>query len=590
MKTAADPDTNPHQATAAMRRRADPRGQVAWAIAGLVGFVAAFCYPLFARLGNTGSVWDWPEFLIRYWAAFHELRNFHQLPLWNPYACGGMPLLAHPNSQVLSPLFALALIFGPFNGLDLQVAADLAIAWSGGYVLARCLGMGTIGSLTCASIFPASSWFYLHIGVGHLNFLPSAYIPWVAAAVVIGSRGRSLKPWMLGGLLLAIMFGEGGVYQPTQAMILVTLLALWFAVARRSLRPAAGVLLMALFALGLAAIKLLPSIELMHLHPRPPQDLQSSTVGALLTGLFARDQFYDRPRIEAWGFWEVGAYLSPAAALLAVLGLSAAPRRAAPWAVAAALFFVLALGGARPWLPWALLHHLPVFSWERMPERFLIVFILAAGVIAGLGADFLSGLRKPFGAILAAMLLLAALADAWTVSQPNMHAPVAAQVAALAPAGRFAQRYDDPWNQVTLARSNLGALHCNEDLDFHEVSEKHTVLAANRAGYRGEYYLLGRGAIALHRWTPNALSYDVATPGANVVVINQNYDANWRLERGGGKVISHNGLLAVRGAAGAHHLRLVYRSRRLRLGGAISLLTWLLGAGLWIYERRRRGA
>jgi len=338
------------------------RNQIAWAIAGLVCFITAFCYPLFIRLGNIGSVWDWPEFLIRYWAAFRSLHDFHQLPLWNPYECGGMPLLAHPNSQVLTPLFALPLIFGPFTGLDLQIAADLAIAWTGGYVLARSLGVGTIGSLTCASIFPASSWFYVHIGVGHLNFLPFAYLPWIAVVIIIGAKGRSLTPWILGGLLLAIMFGEGGVYQPSQAMILAAVLALWFAVRDRTLRPIAGVLLMALFALGFGAIKLLPAIDLMRLHPRPPQDLQSSPVLALLTGLFARHQFYDRLRIEGWGFWEVGAYLSPAAAALAILGLVAAPRRSAPWIVAAALFFILALGGPQPWFPWALLHHLPVFS------------------------------------------------------------------------------------------------------------------------------------------------------------------------------------------------------------------------------------
>jgi hypothetical protein len=564
------------------------RKQTALAIAGVGCFVAAFSYPILRHLGNIGLVWDWPEFLIRYWAGFRSLHDFHQIPFWNPYECGGMPLLAHPNSQVLSPLFVLALIFGPFVGLNLQIVADLAITWIGGYVLANALGMELLGSFTCASIFPASSWFYLHIGVGHLNFLPSAYLPWVAALVVIGSARRSLLPWILGGLVLAVMFFEGGVYQPSQAMLLAVELVLWFAVAGRSVRPIVGITVMVLFGFGFAAIKFVPSVELMRLHPRPPQDLQSSPVLALLKGQLARHQFYDRLRIEDWGFWEVGAYLSPAAIALAVVGLAAAPRQSGPWIAGALLFFVLATGGPRPWFPWALLHHLPVFSWERMPERFLIMFALAIGVLAGFGGDFLSGLRPPFGTALGALLLLIAVVDAWMVSRPNMDAPVASQVQGVTPSALFKQSYADPWSQVTLARSNKGALHCNEDLDYHDVAMMNTVQAYNQPGYRGEQYLLGPGKLALSKWTPNALSYDIDTPTPNVLVINQNYDANWRAVQGLGEVFSYKGLVAVHLPAGIQHVRLVFRSNAFELGAAISLLTCVIALSLWVRERRRR--
>jgi hypothetical protein len=555
----------------------------------MVCFVAAFSYPVLARLRHVGVVWDWPEFVIRYWVAFHSVHHFHQLPLWNPYSCGGMPLLAHPSSQIMTPLFALALIFGPFTGMDLQIPVHLAIAWSGGYVLGRVLGMGPMGRLNCASIFPASSWFYLHIGVGHLNFLPTAYLPWVAAMVLIGVRRQSLMPWAMAGLVIAIMFGEGGVYQPTQAATLATLIALWFAIARRSWWPIAGIALMAAFGLGFGAVKLLPSWQLMRLHPRPIEDIEYSPVRVLLQGLFAHHQFYDRARVDPWGFWELGAYLSPAAAVLAVLGLAGSPRRTIAWLLAAVLFFILAIGGPYRWFPWPLLHKLPIFSWERMPERFLIVLILLIGLMAGFGADFLAGWFKPLGPVLAAFLLLIAIVDAWTVDRPNMDAPVVGEIEPVTPAPQFIQVFEDPWSQVAIARSNRGALHCNEELDFCLV-DRMKVIASNQPGYRGEYYLLGPGTLAQRRWTPNALSYDVVTPGANVMVINQNYDSNWRLAGGAGEVFSHGGLLAVRVPAGAEHLRLLYRSIMFWLGAVISLLTCALTAVAWIRERRRPGA
>jgi len=108
------------------------------------------------------------------------------------------------------------------------------------------------------------------------------------------------------------------------------------------------------------------------------------------------------------------------------------------------------------------------------------------------------------------------------------------------------------------------------------------VIASNQPGYRGEHYLLGPGSLVGRRWTPNALSYDVVTPVANVVVINQNYDTNWRLARGRGEVFSQGGLIAVRVPAGGQHLRLVYRSNAFLVGAAISLLTAVITLALWI--------
>jgi hypothetical protein len=556
---------------------------------GMAAFTVAFSYPVLIHLGRIGVVWDWPEFLMRNWVAFYSLRHFHQVPLWNPYECGGMPLLAHPSSQILTPLFALQMLFGPFAGLDLQIPVHLAIAWSGGYVLGQVLGMGSLGRLTCASVFPASSWFYLHIAVGHLNFLPTAYLTWVAALALAGSRNRRLLPWITAGLLLAIMFGEGGVYQPTQAIMLALLIALWMAAANRKWRPILGIFVMLAFAAGFGAIKLLPSFQMMRLHPRPIENIEYSPVKILLQGLFGHYQYYDRPRIEEWGFWEAGAYLGPAAAALALIGLAASPRRCVPWLLAAGLFLLLAVGGPRPWFPWPLLHHLPVFAWERMPERFLILAVLAAGVMAGFGADFLAHLFPPIGAIVAAVLLLTAVADAWTVSRPDMDAPVAGQVEPAPLSARFVQDYEDPWSMLNLALSNRGALHCNEELDFHEVANM-KVTASNQPGYRGEYYLLGPGVLAQNLWTPNALGYDVNTPGPNVLVVNQNYDANWRLAHGHGQVVSQNGLLAVRLPPGPQPLRLVYRSNLFRLGAAISLMTCVAALILWRRERARSAA
>ena len=65
-----------------------------------VAFVVTFSWPILRKLGHVGVVWDWPEFATRYWAMWYTVHRYHQVPLWNPYVCGGEPLLAHPSTSL----------------------------------------------------------------------------------------------------------------------------------------------------------------------------------------------------------------------------------------------------------------------------------------------------------------------------------------------------------------------------------------------------------------------------------------------------------------------------------------------------------
>jgi len=539
---------------------------------GSAAFGLAFSYPLFAHFTRIGRVWDWDQFLQLEWVPYWSVAHFHQLPLWNPYLCGGLPMLADPQGRVLSPFFPLHLLFGPAVGIHLEIPFHLAFSFLGGYLLGRRQGLGVPGSVACASGFPASSWFFLHIAVGHLWAFAWLWLPWVALFVLIAVETRALIWAILAGLIAALMFGEGGPYQTSHAVLLAALLCLTLGATRRSASPLVVLAAFATFAVGFAAIKLVPTYRLLQIYPRPTDiSLVDYKVRSLYVALFSRKQDLWRPSIGGAAFYEYGAYVNPLAALLAMLGVVTSPKRLAPWIVAALFFIVMAAGeGGFPYA-WQWLHAIPPFSSERVTPRFMVPFVFTLSVMAGYGADFLDRRFKRPGRALALVLIAIAIFDAWSVSVSNLGAVV---------------EIDDPpadgpaeFHQFATGRpavdmyphtksSNQGDPTC-----YGAFPVPTTVTGENEHGYKGEQYLLGTGSVRLDRWTPNRLSYEVDAPAPTAMVVNQNYDAYWQVVKGKGEVFSSDGLLAVRLLPGAQHLELAYRSTAFTFGAVVTLLT-----------------
>src|SRR5271155_3110315 len=167
---------------------------------GSLAFGLIFSYSVLAHISRIGSVWDWDYALQLEWVPFWSVRHFLQLPLWSPYTCGGMPMLANPQARVTSPFFLLHLIFGLPIGLHLEIPLHLALSFLGGYLLGGVEGLKVPGRVTCAAIFPASSWFTGHMAAGHLMALSWLLLPWVALFIMLAVEGRALSWAALGGL------------------------------------------------------------------------------------------------------------------------------------------------------------------------------------------------------------------------------------------------------------------------------------------------------------------------------------------------------------------------------------------------------
>ncbi len=398
-------------------------GNVPRVALGSALFALVFSYPLLPHLDVAGLNGDWNYNMERSWAAWDNVTRLHRFPWTQQWICGGYPLFTYPNFHFSPPFFPLQLLFGVATGLHLEVVAHIAIGFAGAWFLARVLEISPLGAFGCALTFMGSSWYYLHLSVGHLEFMSYVYVPWVLALWLSG--------WMiLSGTALALIIFEGGVVDVLpHTMFLLGALALILSARARNIRPLITLLGVTLVALAFSAIKWIPMMLEFAGYSRLAPDNEHNPLFWMFRFIFSRDQaMANWQNVTPFGPWEYGAYVSPVLAGFALIG--AASRRAIPWLLLAALLFVTAMGSLGVYAPWRLLHRLPIWDEIRLPSRFLILFTLCVGVLVGFGVDRIQDEHKT----LAALLLCAVMVDCWLIGPPMLNVALTFPAKELSPA------------------------------------------------------------------------------------------------------------------------------------------------------------
>ena len=473
-------------------------------------------------------------------------------------------------SRILTPFFLLHLLFGPLIGMHLEIIAHIAIGFGGAYFLAQLLDIGRLGAVAAGATFAGSSWYYVHIAPGHGMFMSVMYVPWVVALFLMGWQRRQLIYAAAAGLVVALTFFEGGIYQTSYLGLIITVLAIVLSAQNRSWFPVLLLAATGVFVLFFTAPKFLPTLHMVGLHPRDVDPFEKTTLRIFAAELFSRDQFFSRDSLGGfWGWWEFGAYIGVIFASLAVLGAVLRFRRSLPWLITALVLLILASGNHGDYSPWVWLHRLPIFSGEHAPTRMLMLFTLCAGIMAGIGVDAICSWWWPWLVAPVAVLILIAILDCWQVSSYNLRYSLSGGDLQPFPFSAGFKQYYLPENNrmFMMAIANLGVANC-----YEPSSQGMNAIGSNQAGYHGEQYLVGNGDLSLVRWTPNVLDYEVDARGPATVVINQNYDSEWAVVQGTGKLVKLYGLLAVRVPSGKQHLELRYYSTSFLHGCAIFLL------------------
>ncbi len=582
------------------------------AVVGFAALVLAFFAPVLAAWDRWG-IEDWDQHAFYHEAARRSLLEYRQLPLWNPYYCGGTDLLANPQSRVLAPTFPLVLAFGAAAGLKLDLALHALLGLIGLYAVGRRQGLDPPSACVAPSGYFLSTLYALPASTGMSWITSAGYLPW-AFYFHLGSYDDR-RDAVACGAALALGFFAGGAYLFVITLAFLSLHALLGArdPGWRITLSSLAITLVACAALG--AVKLLPSVAFMADFPRRMTHPSGLSVQSLAIGLFAEDQAvsaparrFDGAHLDSWtrgiasDFDDVGMYVGPVVAALCAIGMVVAGRKRWKLVVTTLAFVVLSFGDRFPIGPYAWLHRLPVFVSMRYAERYRFVWLLCALLIAGHGLRWIRerwDLRFPAssrGAWVSSAVVAALLVDFLLRTRPIYERAFPIPPMAVEPAGEFRQitrlpNYDadgvvterggsaletyGSWSaHMPALLANRGAVDCYETAFIPRSARPMTDPA-----YRGEAFLEGRaGEVATALWTPNRLRYAVRVANSDRLVVNQNFDRGWKATDGR-PLASADGLLAIPIVAADREVEIVYRPRSFVLGALISGCAWLLLAG-----------
>jgi len=406
------------------------KGLIRWRPLLVAVALALFVLLLYAPLLLTNRVLASGDILLY----FYPYRDYAaaalragRLPLWNPYIFNGVPFLANPQAAVLYPLH------WPFSWLPVTKQ----IYWSGalhtwllgygGYWLARRLGLGGWAGFT-TSLVLAGSGFYGGL-LGHINQMNgAAWLPWALfvftppsatarSATDRQQAGRTIWRTSLGQVaafapLVALMVLAG---HTQTAYINLFGIGLWLVAAalfplpawplrRPQLAGLARVLLPSLLSFGVGGVlgalicgaQLLPTLELSALGLRGGglhyNEVTSFSLRPLQLPwtLLPSYGLRDLSAIFGPGYTEYVGYVGLLGLGLATLGVwqgRGAARQMGLFFTVVGL--LLALGRWNP-LYYLLYLGVPGFDLFRVPARWLMLYTLGMGLLAGSGLAWLA--------------------------------------------------------------------------------------------------------------------------------------------------------------------------------------------------------
>jgi hypothetical protein len=474
--------------------------------------------------GNKIAVGDGDYYIQLYEAARRTILDFHQLPLWNPWVAGGVPLFANPQFGPISIQSVTTLVFGSVFGYKLALVAYLLLGFFG----IRKLVISTHKADSVMSALVAYVWtfssFFVYRSVGHYTFFVIGFLPWMLYFFINKHTGKNLL-WF--ALTSSALIWSSMHYTTILSFFI---LALYYArdflswvfdaIKKHDFSYsyfASRLQIKKVFYAGLVLILLtLPRIyatlEYSHDFPRLQSQIKEEPLGFKKTtyALFGPDQYKNPPEPLIWTWGEVSTYVGAFTALALALTL---------------LCLILSQADFAKWSPFTLLRELPVFSSMRVATRwinwaafFILLFI----------GSVRFGQRKQRIIILCALFLSAS--ELFLSGFSRLHTPYNITLNTKTPQTTFTQLknwnqqrggvpYDENFTEATM--NNIGQIIAGDSL----IDTRQPDVPTARCDETKEGCLFVSSNAEITYWSPNELRLKRISGGP--IEINMNPSSNW---------------------------------------------------------------
>jgi hypothetical protein len=333
-----------------------------------------------------------------------EMVQRGEMPLWNPYAYSGMPLLANWQSAVFYPFSHLFYFFHFSVALKTYHFLHILLAGLFAYLFARGQGFSRGASSACMVLFALNGYI-----ITRLEFLSHVGTDiWLFGLLALARSPLALAA----ALAMAFCAGHQMFF-----MIAAILIGYFLVTTRENrVKTAAGLITAFILAAGIAACQLLPTIELAVRSARVTSGIESAVamlysvrpenLSALLSPVFnAAGTAVGGEKLQ----WTNTYYAGLTGIALAVIGLfSAHRRRLVLWSLIMGVTGVfLALGDSTPFYP-LMFRLAPLLRVMRYPVQYMLLVVSAISVLAAIGVS-----RIRHGSILVILLALELLIAGW---------------------------------------------------------------------------------------------------------------------------------------------------------------------------------
>ena len=567
-----------------------------WPYIIIVVTIFIFCLPIFTPLDTISMDDDWLTVYFHHNFIRNSILQFHQMPLWSPYICGGYPVEGYPEYPMFQPLVLSSLILGEVIGLKLNVLLFYLVGAISMYYLTRkVLAYSQAASLYSSMLLVFSSWLPWATKDG--NYIEMYYFlfPMIITLYIKAIRANQKKYLIYLACLLSLIIFDGNVVFLAVVLFLFIFAFLnIFTAANKKihLRPSSLFVLIpfCILALGLAGVKIVPMIKMLIYDNRSIDDYHIATaLSYTFSGL--KSSLLNQVTANKGPLPESRIFIGAIPLCLAIASIISRPIRNIKWIIALFIAVLLVMGHNAPVDIFRWLWHAPLYHSMHKPAKYYDFFIIFN--IALLGGSFISSLQNlggikkaiQIGIILVSFSALVPIyvinretnADAFIHKKPTIkQVEMFYQIE-----GQGLPRYDSRTpksNYYFNLLRNIGTIDWKSNIVYPENAEpryyvdiKDNLIQNNY--YQGEVFCDKSGNRAtIDYFSPNEIVIDADMLTSGIVVLNQNYNKSWYSSQY--QLFSYNGLIGIRVDSSGHHaIKLQYSHRNLIAGAIVSLFS-----------------